>query len=79
MQTPPVNFRYRGLRESRKIVSQLGTSTADITRLVRSVATLENNYEQQIPDDFTDLDTTYQAALQRARLLVAFARRIVTA
>jgi len=77
MQTPPVNFRYRGLRESRKFVVQLGASVSDLTKLVRSTAGLENSYETQIPSNSTTLDTTYQAALQKAKLLVGFARRII--
>jgi len=79
MQTPDINHRYAGWRESSKLISQIKGELVDLADLTTRVLRLEDDYVENvynlIYNGGTDsiIDTT-QTTVQRARVLLNFLR-----
>lgn len=79
MNTPDINHRYAGWRESVKLVSQIKGMLADVYILAERSLTQTFTYNRTIQAELSDagvnlVDQT-QSTLQRARLLLNFLRR----
>jgi hypothetical protein len=75
IHTPDINFRYRGPRESVKLVTQVGGGIADLRTIQNTLNTHHTTYDTDIPDCFTAFSSTYTPVIQKARVISEFIRR----
>lgn len=80
MQTPDINHRFAGWRESVKLVTQVKGELVDVADANYRLLALEFGYEDDLAQAFFEngvsIIDSAQSIVQRARVLLAHLRKV---